>query len=105
MGSYVLHVGAVVNCSHGGQAQPVAPVPRVRVGQQPVTTQSGTYSIAGCALPSNSGGPCVTAAWSTGAVRVTVNNEPLLLSSSTATCAPPGTPLLVVNTQLRVTAE
>ena len=105
MGSPALNTGAVVNCSHGGQAQPVAPETRVTVAQQPVTTQAGPYAVAGCALPSNAGGPCVTAAWTTGATRVTVNGAPLLLQSSSATCAPTGTPLLVINTQAQVTAS
>ncbi len=105
MGGYVLHSGAIVNCSHGGMAQPVAPVPGVLASQQQVTAQSGPYSIAGCALPPNAGGPCVTAVWSTGATRVTVRGAPLLISTGAATCAPTGTPLLVASTQVRVTAS
>ena len=36
----ILHLGATVTCSHGGQAQPTAPNPRVLVSGQPVVTQA-----------------------------------------------------------------
>ena len=41
MPGFVLHVGATVLCTHGGQAQPTAPNPRVRVGGQPVVDAAG----------------------------------------------------------------
>jgi hypothetical protein len=68
---------------------------------------SAPYVIAGCTLPPPPGanGPCVTAQWVTGATRVTSNGVPLLLLDSQAVCAPTATPLSVVQTQARVSAQ
>ena len=104
MSGYLLHMGATVLCAHGGQAQPTVSNPRVKVGGQPVVTQSAPYTIAGCALPPPpaGNGPCATAQWVTAALRVTVGGTPVLLQDSQAICAPTGTPLNVVVTQVRV---
>jgi hypothetical protein len=102
MPGFLLHLGATVMCSHGGQAQPTAVQPRVTVGGQPIVTLAAPYVVAGCALPSNAGGPCVTAQFVTGAVRVTSLGLPVLLMDSQAICMPTGTPLVVVVTQPRV---
>ena len=100
---FLLHVGATVMCSHGGQAMPTVPNPRVMVGGQPVVTQSAPYTVAGCAfVPPAGNGPCVTAQWVTGAVRVTAGGQPVLLMESQAICTPTGTPLIVAVTQVRV---
>jgi hypothetical protein len=99
----LLHVGATVMCMHGGQAQPMVPNPRVTVGGQPIVTQSTTYTIAGCPfVPPGGTGPCVTAQWITGAVRVTAGGVPVLLKDSQATCVPTATGLNIVVTQIRV---
>lgn len=105
MPGFLLHVGATVMCSHGGQAQPTVPNPRVTVSGMPTVTLSTPYVIAGCALPppTAANGPCVTAQFITAAVRVTSNGQPLLLLDSVAMCAPTGTPLIVAATQTRVT--
>ncbi len=104
MPGFLLHVGATVLCAHTGQAQPTVPNPRVRVGGQPTVTQSAPYTVAGCIMqpPPAGNGPCVTAQWVTGALRVTSNGQPLLLQSSQAICAPTLTPLTIVVTQMRV---
>jgi hypothetical protein len=102
MPGFLLHIGATVICAHGGQAQPTAPNPRVLVGGQPTVTMSAPYAVAGCALPPNAGGPCVTAQWVTAATRVLSGGVPLLLQDSQSVCAPTGTPLSVVVTQARV---
>ena len=99
----LLHVGATVLCSHAGQATPTAPNPRVLVSGQPIVTQPTPYVVAGCTLPANAGGPCVTAQWVTGTTRVLSNGQPVLLLDSQAICAPTGTPLIVAVTQIRVT--
>jgi hypothetical protein len=100
---FLLHVGATVLCAHGGQAMPTVPSPRVRVAGQPVTTQPSPYTVAGCAfVPPGGNGPCVTAQWVVGALRVLAGGQPVLLQSSVAVCAPTGTPLNVVATQTRV---
>ncbi len=97
----LLHVGATVLCSHGGQANPTVPNPRVLVSGQPTVTQVAPWVVAGCALPSVSGGPCVTAQWVTGTVRVLSGGLPLLLQTNQAICAPTGTPLLPIVVQVR----
>jgi hypothetical protein len=105
MPGFVLHLGATVMCSHGGQAQPTAVQPRVMVMGQPVTTLAAPYVIAGCALPPPpaANGPCVTAQFVTAAVRVTSMGLPVLLLDSQAPCVPTSTPLVVTVTQTRVT--
>ncbi len=103
MPGYLLHMGATVLCLHGGQAQPTAPNPRVKVGGQPIVTQTTTYTVAGC--PFNVSGapsPCLTAQWVVAATRVKAGGLPVLLQDSQAICAPNGTPLNILVTQVRV---
>jgi hypothetical protein len=104
MPGFLLHVGATVTCSHGGQAQPTMPNPRVVVTGQPTVTLAAPYVVAGCAFPPPpaANGPCVTAQFLTGSVRVTSLGQPLLMLSSQAICAPTSTPLLIAATQTRV---
>ncbi len=104
MPGFILHEGAVVLCSHGGQSEPMAPNPRVLVSGQPVVTQISPYTIAGCALPPPpaANGPCVTAMWTVAATRVFVEGQPVLVSGGLATCVPTGTPLMVSFTQTQV---
>lgn len=106
MPGFLIHVGASVMCSHGGQAQPSTPNPRVALGGQPSVTMPGPWLVAGCALPppTAANGPCVSAQFVTAATRVTSNGQPLLLVDSQAICAPTGTPLLIAASQTRVTA-
>jgi hypothetical protein len=102
MSGFLLHSGATVLCAHGGQALPTVPNPRVLVSGQPVTTQPSPYTVAGCPFVPPAAGPCVTAQWVVGALRVRAGGQPLLVQSSVAVCAPTGTPLNVVATQTRV---
>ena len=104
MPGLVIHVGASVLCSHGGQAQASAANPRVTVSGQPSVTVPTPWLVAGCSLPPNAGGPCVTAQFVSAATRVTSNGQPLLLFDSQAICAPTGTPLQITASQTRVTA-
>jgi hypothetical protein len=61
--------------------------------------------VAGCAfVPPIGNGPCVTAQWAVGAVRVTSMGQPLALMTGVAVCVPTGTPLLPVSAQVRATA-
>ena len=93
-------------CAHAGQATPAAPNPRVTVSGQPTVTLASPYVVAGCPfVPPGGNGPCVTAQFVTAATRVTSNGQPLLLLDSQAICAPTGTPLLILVTQVRVTAQ
>lgn len=101
----VLHLGATVMCSHAGQATPTAPVPRVLVSGQPVSTIAAPYAIAGCAfVPPGGNGPCVTGQWLVGAVRVLAMGQPLALQTGASTCVPTGTPMLPLAAQVRVLA-
>ena len=108
MPGFILHQGAQVQCAHTGTAQPAAVVPNVKVGGQSIVVATAQYSIAGCTMPPpNAGnGPCVTATFiaPTAATRVTSNGQPVLLDTSQSTCVPTGTPLLILNTQKKVTA-
>jgi hypothetical protein len=104
MPGMLLHAGATVLCMHAGQAQPTAPNPRVKVGGQPVVTQTAPHTVAGCPFTTPVGAPmpCVTAQWVTGAVRVRAGGGPVLLQDSQAVCAPNGTGVSVLVTQVRV---
>ncbi|HTW25839.1 MAG TPA: hypothetical protein VME92_01825 [Acetobacteraceae bacterium] len=105
MPGFLLHVGATVMCSHGGQAQPTAPNPRVSVSGQPTLLLSTPYVVAGCPLVPPPLPPCVSAQFVIGTLRVTSNGQPLLLQSGQSICVPTGTPLLPLVTQTRVTAS
>jgi hypothetical protein len=105
MPGFILHVGAIVMCAHGGQAMPTSPNPRVLVGGQPIVMQPASFIVAGCAFNvSGAPSPCLTATWVTAATRVTSNGMPVLLLDSQAICAPNGTPLIITATQTKVTA-
>lgn len=105
MPGLVLHLGATVLCSHGGQAQPTTPNPRVLLGGQPAVTLTCPYVVAGCAMPPPpaGNGPCVTAQFVTAATRLTILGQPVLLQDSQSICTPTGTPLLPMVMQTRVT--
>ena len=106
MPGFLLHQGATVLCMHGGQAQPAAPNPRVKVGGQMIVTQSVTYTVAGC--PFNVSGapsPCVTAQWVMAATRVKAGGVPVLLQDSQVVCAPNGTGVNILVTQVRVKGQ
>jgi hypothetical protein len=101
----ILHIGATVLCAHGGQAIPTVPSPRVLVSGTPIATITAPYSIAGCAfVPPAGNGPCATALWSVGAVRVTSLGQPVVIMTGVASCVPTGTPLIPVVAQTRVIA-
>ncbi len=104
MPGFLLHLGATVTCAHEGQALPMVTNERVLVGGLPTVVQTTPYSVAGCTFPPPpvSNGPCISAQWIIGAIRVRSNGMPVLLQDSQALCTPTGTPLIVVDTQVRV---
>jgi hypothetical protein len=104
MPGFLLHQGATVLCLHAGQAKPAVTFPRVKVGGQEIVTQPTMYNISGCTLPSPpaANGPCVTAQFVSAATRVRAGGIPVLLQDSQAVCAPTGTGLNIVVTQVRV---
>ena len=104
MPGFLLHFGATVLCSHGGQAQATAPNPRVRVNGQAVVTQPASHAVAGCPFvtPGGTPQPCVTAQWVTAATRIRAGGQPVLLQDSQAVCVPNGTGVNIAVTQTRV---
>ncbi|MEG4854337.1 hypothetical protein QUB10_26045 [Microcoleus sp. B5-D4] len=106
MSGYLLNSGATVICAHGGQAQPIAPNPRVKVMGQPITTQSSPHTIAGCSnpVPPINVGPCIIAQWVSASTRVKAMGQPVLLQDSKSVSIPTGTPLNILVTQTRVKA-
>jgi hypothetical protein len=104
MPGVLLHQGATVMCSHAGQAMPTAPNPRVLVSGEPTVLISAPWVVAGCPLLPPPLPPCVTAQWIVGTVRVTSNGQPLVVQSGSSICAPTGTPLLPLVSQVRASA-
>jgi hypothetical protein len=104
MPGFIVHQGASVTCSHAGTAQPGMPSPRVTVSGQPIVTLPGAYTIAGCALTGTSSPPCATATFTIAATRLTSMGQPVLLQDSQSTCVPTGTPLVILATQIHVSA-
>jgi hypothetical protein len=104
MPGYLLHLNAQVLCSHLGQATPGVTIPRVKVMGNAIVTLPTPWTVAGCTFPPppNGNGPCATANWTTAATRVRSNSQFVLLTDSTATCVPTGTPVQVVMAQARV---
>jgi uncharacterized Zn-binding protein involved in type VI secretion len=99
----LLHEGATILCLHGGQAQATTSSPRVKVGGQPVVTQTAPHTVAGCPFMTGPNpSPCVTAQWVTAALRVKAGSMPVLLQDSQAVCTPNGTGVNIVMTQVRV---
>jgi hypothetical protein len=101
----ILHLGATVTCSHGGQAVPVAPIAAVTVSGQPVVTMASPYGIVGCPFPPNAGGPCATGTWATPALSVMVMGQPVLVQGGTGVCVPTGVPMLATQAQTFVVAK
>jgi hypothetical protein len=104
MPGFLLHQGATVLCSHGGQATPTVPNPRVLVSGQPTVLLSGPWLVAGCPLVPPPIPPCVLGQWVVGTVRVTSLGQPLVIQTGQAVCIPTGTPLIPVAMQARVSA-
>ncbi len=103
----ILHVGATVLCSHAGQTTATVPNPRVMVSGQPVTGIAAPWSVMGCTMPppSAGNGPCVTAQWMSGSMRVLADGQPMAIATSQATCAPTATPAMPTVFQTRVIAS
>ncbi|HEY7430140.1 MAG TPA: hypothetical protein VH641_05330 [Streptosporangiaceae bacterium] len=102
MPGYLAHQGATVICAHGGQAQPSAVNPRVRLSGQAAVQLPTPYLVSGCALPSSAGGPCTAGTWTAGTARVRSLGQPLVIQGGTGTCVPTGAPLQVTAVQSRV---
>lgn len=104
MPGFLLHQGATVLCSHGGQATPTAPNPRVLVSGQPTVLLSVPWVVAGCPLVPPPMPPCATGQWILGTLHVISNGQPLVVQSGQGVSIPNGTPLIPVAMQTRVSA-
>src|SRR5262249_22234353 len=102
MGEGVLDENATVQCLHSGQASPSETNQRVKVSGQEIVTQPTSYTISGCTLPTQSGGPCVAASWTSAAMRVKAGGTAVLLKNSQATCTPTNTGLNSISPQTLV---
>jgi hypothetical protein len=100
----VLHFGAVVLCTHAGQATPLAVFPRVLLSGQPAVTLNNPYAIAGCALTGTPNPPCVLGNWVAGTLRVLAGGVPVATMACQSTTVPNATPMLPVVAQTRVLA-
>jgi hypothetical protein len=100
----VLHLGAIVLCTHAGQATPTTPFPRVTVTAQPVVTIASPYAIVACALTGTGAPPCATGQFVLGALRVLAGGVPVATMAGQSVCVPTGTPMLPVMAQTRVLA-
>jgi hypothetical protein len=107
MAGQLLHVGATILCPHAGQASIISTNTRVKVSGQAVAVLNDTTTIAGCAFTVGTvPQPCIKVQWLVPAVRVKVNGQAALLSTSSGLCqsatqVPQGPPQVVV-TQMRV---
>lgn len=105
MPGHLVEQSAQVMCAHAASASPTTPNPRVKVGGQMTVLATGPYTVAGCPFMTGSNPfPCVTGQWITSSVRVKSTGQPLVLRDSQSVCAPTGTPLTIVMTQMRVKA-
>ena len=98
---FVVTSGTTVQCIHGSPATAIAPVPRVKVNGQPVVTRVAPHTVGSCP---NTLSPCATIQWTTGATRVQVQKQALLLTDSVGMSNPPNGPASVIPGQTRVKA-
>jgi hypothetical protein len=110
MSGMLLHVGAVIMCSHAGQVQIAPGNPRVTLGGQPAATTADSFVVAGCPfVVGTASQPCLRIDWIVPAARVKIGGSPAVLSTSTGlgigpTQAPQGPPI-VSTSQMRVSGQ
>src|SRR2546428_12906895 len=102
MSDFLLHDQAQVQCIHSGNAKPMQTVLNVKVSGKAIVAQTSIYNIQGCKLPTQSGGPDLTAAWTSAATRIKAKGMPVLLKNSQSKCVPTGSALVIISTQTRV---
>ena len=103
MPGFLATANMVVQCVHGGQAQPTTLNPRVRIMGVPIPIASGTFTVIGCpfTIPPPAGPgptPCTSATFLPGTmtVRVFSMGQPLLCMTSMTgpgIAVPPAPPL------------
>ena len=111
MPGLVLHAGAVLTCSHGGQVKIIPAQVRAAVSGTPICTAADKITVIGC--PGVSGVVCTTMTWQNLASRVTANGLPVLVQAPPPAGPVPGGALvagpppqvpLVLAMQVRVVA-
>jgi len=113
MPGLILHVGAVIQCTHAAPATTPPTQTRVAVSGQPVAVSSNIITVAGCPFfVGNKPQPCVKVQWNMLSARVAVMGQPILLQPApgpapalclSAEQIPQGPPI-VSTVQMRVTA-
>lgn len=101
--AYLLTMRASGRCAHAGAAAPIAGNPRVKLGGDPVLTVATQLAITGC--PNTVGSspfPCAIAQFASGATRVKIMGQPVLLDSSAPKNLPTGASTTITNPQTRV---
>lgn len=82
MPGLVLHAGAVLTCSHGGQVKIVPAQARAEVSGTPICTVADIFTVVGCpGVPPGSGPVCTKVTWQNTASRVTANGVPVLVQA------------------------
>lgn len=110
MMGFLLHMGATVICTHGGQAQPAGASTRVLLSGQPAVTLTHAQTIAGCPFttPEPAPKPCTSVQWTMTARRVLIEGAPAILSDSSGLTigpmGPQGSPS-AVSFQTRVSGQ
>lgn len=105
-----LTVATTILCPHGGQAILSTANGRIAAARAPVLLATDVPVIVGCPFTVGTKySPCVRIEWSAGAVQVSINRTPVLVTSSIGQClnaegAPQGV-AIIVNTQPRVTSR
>jgi hypothetical protein len=81
MPGFLFHVGAAMQCPHGGLATVVPSQPRVVVSGQPIANISAMITVAGCVftVPPGKPQPCATVKMLMPSTRFLVNGQPAAL--------------------------
>ncbi len=89
MPGFLLHVGAVVQCTHFAPASCISSNTRVLVNGMPVATSSDNWLVTGCpfTVPGPKPQPCVRIQWLMPATRILINGQPPILQASPGTGA------------------
>ena len=86
MPGLLLHVGAVMQCSHQATVSTTPTQPKVLVSGQSVATASNLLTVTGCPfqIPIGTGTkpqPCVRVQWAMLSTKILVNGQPVLLQA------------------------
>ena len=83
MPGFLLHVGAVMQCTHAAPATIAPSQPRVLVSGQPVATMASVIAVAGCpfTVPGPKPQPCVLVKWLMPSTRFLVMGQPAALAA------------------------